>query len=125
MILPLDPLARPGSARRFRCTVHGICFENRYRHLDEVHAGDRLLLRRESDNEIGADAIQVLTSETRLLGYVPRSISRWLAPAMDAGYRLRASVVKIRSACPYYERLLIEVRVDDRKKRAPGDPREP
>ncbi|CAN5338900.1 MAG: HIRAN domain-containing protein [Gemmatimonadetes bacterium] len=111
MIRLADPLTRPGCAREFRCTVHGLCFENRYRLLGAVHAGDPLILRREPDNLIGADAILVQTTETITLGYVPRTISRWLAPAMDAGYRPEASVVKVRSACPYYERLLIEVRV--------------
>ena len=69
------------------------------------------MLRRDPRNAIGADAIEVLTEGTVLIGYVPRTISRWLAPAMDAGYRPQASVLKIRSGCPYYERLLIEVRV--------------
>lgn len=111
MIRIADPLTRPGCAREFRCTVHGLCFENRYRLLKAVRAGDRLILRREPENEIGGDAILVLTATTEKLGYVPRTISHWLAPAMDAGYRPKASVLKVRSACPYYERLLIEVRV--------------
>lgn len=111
MILIRDPLDRPGAAREFRCTVHGLCFDNRYRLLDAVHAGDPLVLKREPDNAIGSDAIQVLTERTETLGYVPRQISRWLAPLMDDGYRARASVIKVRSGCPYYERLLIEVRI--------------
>lgn len=112
MIRLRDPLDRPGRAREFRCTVHGLCFENRYRLLESLHAGDPLVLKREPENTIGSDAIQVQTerSET-LLGYVPRQISRWLAPLMDSGYRTRASVLKVRSGCPYYERLLIEVRI--------------
>ena len=114
MIMVADPLARPGAAREFRCTVHGLCFDNRYRRLDDLHAGDRLVLRRDPQNEIGADAIEVLTSETELLGYVPRSISRWLAPAMDAGYRSHASVLKVRTSCPYYERLVINIRMSNR-----------
>lgn len=112
MIRVLHPLERPGRARRFRCTVHGLCFENRYRLLDAVHAGDSLLLKREPENAIGTDAIQVqIESSETLLGYVPRQISRWLAPLMDSGFRARASVLKVRSGCPYYERLLIEVRI--------------
>ena len=58
MIRLADPLDR-ASAREFRCTVHGLCFENRYRMLEGIHAGDPLVLRREPDNAIGADAIQV------------------------------------------------------------------
>lgn len=111
MILVTDPLERPGRAREFRCTVHGVCFENRYRLLEAVHAGDRLLLQREPENPIGADAIQVLTERTETLGYVPRQISRWLAPVMDSGHGARAEVLKVRTGAPYYERLLIRVRV--------------
>ena len=87
MIRLADPLDRPGSAREFRCTVHGLCFENRYRMLEAIHAGDPLVLRREPDNAIGADAIQVQTAATETIGYVPRTISRWLAPLMDSGHR--------------------------------------
>lgn len=112
MIRRAGPLDRPGAAREFRCTVHGLCFENRYRMLDAIHAGDPLVLRREPDNAIGGDAIQVQTAETETIGYVPRTISVWLAPLMDSGHRAVASVVKVRSGCPYYERLLIEVLVD-------------
>lgn len=111
MILVRDPLDRPGRAREFRCTVHGLCFENRYRLLEAVRAGDRLVLKREPENAIGSDAIQVLTAGTETLGYVPRQISRWLAPLMDSGYHARASVIKVRSGRPYYERLLIRVSV--------------
>ncbi len=57
----------------------------------------------------------VLNERTETLGYVPRTISRWLAPAMDAGYRPRATVLKVRSGCPYYERLVMEVTVGRRR----------
>ncbi len=111
MIRLADPFSRPECAREFRCTVHGLCFENRWRKLDAIHAGDPLILQREPDNDIGADAILVQTPEEGTIGYVPRTISRWLAPLMDAGYRPEASVIKVRSGCPYYERLLINVSV--------------
>ena len=111
MIRLRDPLERPGRAPEFRCTVHGLCFDNRYRLLEAVQPGDRLVLRREPENAIGADAIQVLTESTETLGYVPRQISRWLAPIMDSGHGARAEVLKVRRGAPYYERLLIQVRV--------------
>lgn len=111
MIQLADPFSRPGCAREFRCTVHGLCFENRWRKLEAIHAGDPLILEREPDNPIGADAILVQTQGDGTIGYVPRTISRWLAPIMDAGYRPEASVIKVRSDCPYYESLLISVRV--------------
>ena len=112
MIRLADPLDRPDSAREFRCTVHGLCFDNRYLLLEAIHAGDPLVLRREPDNAIGGDAIQVQTAATQTIGYVPRTISRWLAPIMDSGHQTVASVVKVRSNCPFYERLVIEVLID-------------
>lgn len=114
MIRFADPLNRPGRAREFRCTVHGLCFENRYLLLEAINAGDPLVLRREPENAIGADAIQVQTASTQTIGYVPRTISTWLAPLMDSGHEAVASVVKIRSDCPFYERLVIEVLIDPR-----------
>ena len=111
MIRLADPFSRPECAREFRCTVHGLCFENRWRKLEAIHAGDSLILQREPDNDIGADAILVQAPEAGTIGYVPRTISRWLAPLMDAGYQPEASVIKVRSGCPYYERLLINVSV--------------
>jgi len=107
-----DPLSGPVRAREFRCTVHGLCFDGRWRLLDALNAGDSLVLRREPENAIGADAIAVETPDTDMVGYVPREISRWLAPLMDSGYEARASVLKVRSGCPYYERLVIQVRLD-------------
>lgn len=112
MIRVADPLERPGRARDFRCTVHGLCFENRYRLLEAIHAGDPLVLAREPENAIGDDAILVQTASTQTIGYVPRTISKWLAPLMDAGHSAVASVIKVRTGCPYYERLLIQIRVD-------------
>ena len=112
MIRLADPLDRPDSAREFRCTVHGLCFDNRYLLLEAIHAGDPLVLRREPYNAIGGDAIQVQTAATQTIGYVPRTISRWLAPIMDSGHHAVASVVKVRSNCPFYERLVIEVLID-------------
>ena len=98
-----------GSARAFRCTVHGLCFDNRYQLLDVIQAGDTLVLLREPDNAIGADAVRVQTIETAVVGYVPRTISRWLAPMMDDGFEPVAHVLQVRRGRPYYERLLIEV----------------
>jgi hypothetical protein len=109
MIELADPFSRPGCAREFRCTVHGLCFENRWHKLESIHAGDRLVLQREPENAIGADAIRVGNADLGTIGYVPRTISRWLAPLMDRGYQPEASVIKVRSGCPYYERLLISV----------------
>lgn len=111
MIQLANPFSRPGCAREFRCTVHGLCFDNRWRKLEMIHAGDPLFLCREPDNAIGADAILVQNPDVGTIGYVPRTISRWLAPLMDEGYRPEASVIKIRSGCPYYESLLINVTV--------------
>lgn len=111
MIRRADPRDRPGRAREFRCTVHGLCFDNRYRLLRKIHAGDPVMLEREPENEIGTDAIRVKIEGPRTIGYMPREISRWLAPLLDTGYEADGRVLKVRRGCPYYERLVIEISI--------------
>lgn len=104
--------ARP--ARDFVCTVVGVTFNNRYQRLKDVNAGDRLRLVREPLNEVDRSAIMVCDHDFQQLGYLPRSVSRWLASIMDAGHPLEASVQKVKGGdVPYYERLIIRVRVGE------------
>ena len=118
MIRIVDRRRRPAAVREFRCTVHGLCFDNRYELLEAIHAGDALVLLREPENAIGADAIRVQTVDTEIVGYVPRTISVWLAPLMDNGFEPVTRVLKVRRGCPYYERLLIEVVLQKKDPRA-------
>ncbi len=96
----------------FICTVHGVCFENRYRKLGGLAKGDPLYLQREHGSRIDANAIRVMDPRVEQLGYLPPEISRWLAPLIDRGSPTLARVHRVsRKDIPYYERLVIEVEV--------------
>ena len=99
-------------ASEFLCTVHGVCFENRYRKLEGLAVGDRLYLQREHGSRIDANAIRVMDPRVEQLGYLPPEISRWLAPLIDRGSPTLARVHRVsRKDIPYYERLVIAVEV--------------
>lgn len=107
---PEAPSGRTPS--EFICTVHGVCFENRYRKLGELSKGDPLYLQREHGSRIDANAIRVMDPRVEQIGYLPAEISRWLAPLIDQGNPIRARVHRVsREDIPYYERLVIEVEV--------------
>jgi hypothetical protein len=109
----LPPSRRiPAPPSEFICTVHGVCFDNRYRKLTELSEGDPLYLQREHESRIDANAIRVMDPRIDQLGYLPPEISRWLAPLIDRGSPTLARVHKVsRKDIPYYERLVIEVEV--------------
>jgi hypothetical protein len=109
---PADAPPAPPAASRFLCTVHGVCFENRWRKLAELANGDPLYLQREHGSRIDQNAIRVMDPRVDQLGYVPPEISRWLAPLIDSGSPTLARVHRVsRKDIPYYERLVIVVEV--------------
>jgi len=108
---PESPDAPP-AASRFLCTVHGVCFDNRWRKLAELAKGDPLYLQREHGSRIDANAIRVMDPRVDQLGYLPAEIARWLAPLIDGGSPTLARVHRVsRKDIPYYERLVIAVEV--------------
>lgn len=66
-----------------------------YPHLAErLTVGAAVILQREPANPHDAKAIAVLTTDGAKLGYVPRVSNPPLTALMDAGYKLRAKIVK-------------------------------
>ena len=109
---PSSPRPAADPPAEFICTVHGVCFENRYRKLGGLAKGDPLYLQREHGSRIDANAIRVMDPRVELLGYLPSEIARWLAPLIDRGSPTLARVHRVsRKDIPYYERLVIEVEV--------------
>jgi hypothetical protein len=109
-----DPTDAPHApaASRFLCTVHGVCFENRWRKLGDLATGDPLYLQREHASRVDANAIRVMDPRIDQLGYLPAEIARWLAPIIDRGSPVLARVHRVsREDIPYYERLVIAVEV--------------
>jgi hypothetical protein len=100
------------AASRFLCTVHGVCFENRWHKLRGLAQGDPLYLQREHGSRIDVNAIRVMDPRVDQLGYLPAEIARWLAPIIDRGSPTLARVHRVsREDIPYYERLVIAVEV--------------
>lgn len=62
--------------------------------LDDIKEGDKLILRRE-DNKFDSNAILILDSKQRKLGYVPEKDNIVFARLMDAGKILTAKIKHI------------------------------
>lgn len=62
--------------------------------LENIKVGDRLTLQRE-DNKFDSNAILILNSENKKLGYVPEKDNIIFARLMDAGKLLMARIDKI------------------------------
>jgi len=67
---------------------------------DAAAPGRPLELRRDAGNEHDANAIAVATGAGELLGFVPRELAAELAPALDAGERWSAVVLREQRASP-------------------------
>jgi hypothetical protein len=67
---------------------------------DEVAPGAVLTLRRDPGNEHDPNAIAVLTAAGAQAGWVPREVAAAVAPALDAGERWAAVVLRERRASP-------------------------
>ncbi len=62
--------------------------------LEAIKVGDDLTLRRE-DNKFDSNAVMILFSDGRKLGYVPEKDNIIFARLMDAGKLLKAKITKI------------------------------
>ena len=75
-------------------SVTGISYENRTALLTEVMSGGIVRLERDYDNQYDPNAIEVWVGGG-LVGYVPRSEARLLAPQIDSGASVTATVVAV------------------------------
>jgi hypothetical protein len=94
----------------FRATVHGTVFCRRAAHLEELAAGDRLLL---IPDPPGGDEPEVWVHlpEGDPVGHLPPEINAWLAPWMLGGGAASATALRVGGAdVPSWKRLLIEVK---------------
>ncbi len=66
----------------------------------EAAAGRELVLQRDPANEYDPNAIRVLLLGGEQVGWVPRELAAELAPAMDAGERWSALVLRERRESP-------------------------
>jgi hypothetical protein len=93
----------------FRTTVHGTVFGHRARHVDELAAGDRLLLIPDPPGE-DDPAVWVHLPEGDPVGHLPPEINAWLVPWMMRGGAAYARTLRVGgNEVPSWKRLLIEV----------------
>ena len=74
--------------------VAGMLYGNRPQILARVIPGTEIQLTRDYDNQYDRNAIEVWVG-SGLLGYVPRTEARLLAPSIDSGARTRAEVLRV------------------------------
>jgi len=93
----------------FRTTVHGTVFGRRAAHLEELSAGDQLLLIPDPPGDADP-AVWVHLTSGDPIGHLPPEINRWLAPLLMRGGSARATTVRVGGdEVPSWKRLLIEV----------------
>lgn len=90
--------------------------ENLQRLLCRMKVGDRVKLRRETDNDRDEMAIVVFNKRNRKLGYIPRSHNMILARLMDAGkhiYAVAAEIEYRKDDSPSHNRLILDIYMED------------
>ena len=92
----MDTVIKPLSQEihLFDSYVAGTTYLNDKTALEEIKVGDTLTLQRE-DNKFDSNAILVLNSDKKKLGYVPEKDNIIFARLMDAGKLLVAKITKI------------------------------
>lgn len=88
------PAVPPRTTNLLRCPIAGLAYYAYPRLTGRLAAGAAVILQREPANPYDARAIAVLTTDGAKLGYVPRASNAPLTGLMDAGYELRAEIVK-------------------------------
>ncbi|MDP2834726.1 MAG: HIRAN domain-containing protein [Pseudomonadota bacterium] len=73
-----------------------------------MNVGDRLTLRRESDNPYDAKAVRVEWHGTQI-GYAPRADNVDLARLMDRGTLVEARILHLQQSRDPWKRVLIEI----------------
>jgi len=86
--------------------VVGISHKNadgtsRQKIIQELSEGDQVIFKREYDNEHDPNAIAVLTDDGKQIGYIGWLRAEQLAPQMEAGYLIQATVGFIENPADY------------------------
>ncbi|MGE5560959.1 MAG: single-stranded-DNA-specific exonuclease RecJ, partial [Chloroflexota bacterium] len=81
-----DDVYRHIAARQqFFTKVAGVTFAGRQAAVADCSEGERLIMRRQPDNPVDANAIALLRSDGRQVGFLNARLARNLAPLIDAG----------------------------------------
>lgn len=63
--------------------------------FEEIKPGDEVIYKREPDNFFDKNAILVLTTDGKCLGYIPEKDNIVFARLMDAGKRLKGNITDV------------------------------
>jgi hypothetical protein len=77
---------------RFTFRVVGEDFDDRLIDLDKLSIGEQVYLKREPSNPHDQNAVAVLNSQRRMLGYLKREVALWFAPILDRGRKYQCEV---------------------------------
>lgn len=95
---------------RFYATVHGTVFGERSRRVDELDAGEELVLLPDPPGTEDP-GVWVHRRGGDLIGHLPPEIEGWLAPWLIRGGAATATAVRVSGRdVPSWRRVLIEVR---------------
>lgn len=75
--------------------IVGVTFEGRQEVLQNLKAGDKLILKREPDNEFDPNAVAVLTTKEEQAGYLNKQLAMDFAEGMDKGLLYGAEVLEV------------------------------
>jgi len=94
IILLLRPIVPLEQMLPLQTQVAGVVYENRLFAALRVKVGDALDLRRDYDNPVDPYAIAVY-HRARHLGFLPKHLAQRLAPELDSGEAITATVVGV------------------------------
>jgi tellurite resistance protein/DNA-directed RNA polymerase subunit RPC12/RpoP len=77
---------------RFTFRVVGEDFDDRLTDLDQLSIGETVYLKREPSNVHDQNAVAVVNSQRRMLGYLKREVALWFAPILDRGRKFQCEV---------------------------------
>ena len=122
-ILSRDEFAGIAEAQGFVTKLMGTSFDGRQDLVRGLSAGDLLQLRREPRNSDDPNALAVLDSSGRRLGYLRRQIAAALAPHVDAGRRYEVRVLGVTGGDELRPTLGVNLRLERVAEAGPaGDP---
>ena len=94
------------------CKVSGVTFDNRQKVLEHVSESTKIKLSREADNKHDSSAVKVMAlinGEWGEVGYVPATMNKEIAEALDNGVFLSAHVWQKVGGGEYFYGLTIKI----------------
>jgi hypothetical protein len=91
----IDPYAQKNKKGRYTLHVVGEQYDGHQTIISQLKVGEKLILKRESDNQYDKNAVAVTTAHDNMVGYIPRKNAEWVARIIDEGFDLKTSVASL------------------------------